>query len=287
MKFSNWPAVNQAGKAGTVEGDVICHCKEYQNYAFPGDNVTTTHETTHGANADIRNAQASAIIAIQPYPFDVSIDLTTDFYCRLIKPVLRKGLSPTEYAASRINAFYCLKDRAAIIQEPNCRKSDASQFIPQSLRFSRFDTYVTGQQAWDDMPYYLFDEGVAYANGADCVIDMASRNEYHDKGNDFMFGPVEFLAYLAGVLMAADKSNSLRQDAIDFAGWHFARVCNIYYAGKSILPWDEMDKCWATLTTGDDGKAIRDFLKNKIGFTFPDGPVNPDDKLKPSDFDLI
>jgi hypothetical protein len=284
MNFKNWPKVNNDVSGDTVYTDVVTHAKDYQSYLFPGDNVTSVHETTHKINADIRNSQGGNIISIKPIISSVNINNND---CRLIQPVLRKGLSPKEYVAGRINAFYCLKDQAAIIQEANCRKSDAIEFIPQSLKFSRFSTYVSGQQAWDDMPYYLFDEGVAYANGADCVIDMNSRGEYHDKGNDFMFGPVEFLTYLAAVLMAADKANSLREDAIAFANWHFIRVSNIYYAGKSILPWDDMDKCWATLKTGSEAQAIRDFLKSKINFVFPDGPINPDDRISPDDFNLL
>jgi hypothetical protein len=247
MKFIEYKAVNSDESGDSVYADTITHCKNWKQYIEAGDKVTSSHECTHGINSDIRNANTNL---------------------------------------GKINAFYCLKDRAVILKEPSCRKSDAAQFIPQPLRFSRFGTYVTGQSAWDNEPYYLFDEGVAYANGADCAIYMHNHGDDKNKGTDFMFGPVEFIAYLAAVLMAAEKANSLQADAIEFANWHFKRVADLYYKGKDAMPWNEMEKCVEILKTGSEAQALRDFMKNKIGFTFPNGPTPTPDNPDPDDFHI-
>lgn len=274
----NYPAKQQIESGNSVYADAINHCPSYKNFWTPGDKVTSVHECTHGINNDIRNAHGAeyniARFKRKSYSLPFSVPISKGFSYKI--------------TGGQKNAFYCLKDRAIVVTEPNCKKSDTIQFIPHSLRFGRYNLYVAGQHDWDNMPYYLFDEGVAYANGADCVIDMASRGEYKDKGNDFMFGPVEFLVYLAAVLMAADKASSLDDNMKNFAQWHFYRVVNIYYAGKGILPWDDMEKVVSALKSGTETQAIRDFLKDKIHFTFPEGPVPPDDKpLTIDDFDLL
>jgi hypothetical protein len=100
------------------------------------------------------------------------------------------------------NGFYCFKDRAVIFSEPKTVKSKAAEFIPQELRGSRFSTYITGQTAWEGEPLYIFDEWNAYINGME-VLKEKIYSEYQNM--DFTCGPVEFMMYGMGLVLAIQK----------------------------------------------------------------------------------
>lgn len=58
-----WNEVNQDNSGQLIWQDVTRHCTSWRNYYFSGDYMTTTHETTHGVNADIRNSTGGRVNA--------------------------------------------------------------------------------------------------------------------------------------------------------------------------------------------------------------------------------
>lgn len=247
--FKPYPSVHKVVEGKSVYADAVNHCKTYRNFLVNNSVTSSVHELSHGIASEIRNSRVSFSTLDDPPP--------GDSYKVMLQPVGAQG---------RTNGFYLLEDRAIVLEEPNIRKKDCIKYIPPSMRDYRYKLYVQGQTAWDDTPLYIFDEWIAYANGAACVIDLDTN--YKDGSTDYIYGPVEFIAYAVGILMAADAANSLNQKLIDFSLWHFDRVVKLYTAGIKILPWAAADKCMDKLKNSPDCKDIRDFLLNKIGFSF-------------------
>lgn len=249
MNWIDYKPINSAVAGSSIYADTVQHCKDYKNFWAPGDKITSAHELTHGINNDIRN---SVVREVPPlfghYPVAARA-------FRLYAPI----------SVGRQNAFYALKDRAIRIDEPSSKKHDCIQHIPESLRFYRFKTYVSGQEAWDDMPYYLFDEWTAYCNGAECGIE-----EKEGKGSDTLFGAVEFMTYCTATLMAAGE---LSPEIIEYTRYTLDR-CKALYTHRDEYPWPDMDKCWNILSTGEDAAQIREFLRVKIGWSFYNQSLN-------------
>jgi hypothetical protein len=259
MNFTKYPATQQIERGNTVYADVVNHCNNYKDFVVNGSISTSVHEITHGINANLRNGAIKATSPGGP--------------CRQYVPTL--------VGSERSNAFYVLQDRAIRLKEPNKRKSDCIKFIPTTLRNYRYGTYVAGQQAWDDSPLYIFDEWIAYSNGAANVIQQSKDGTYKDGASDYIFGPLEFVVYAAATLMAAGDLDPL---LVEFSNFQFRRVFNIYFEGIKLLPWADADKLYGQLKSGSEANDIRTFLKQKIAFTIPDAFV-PDDN--PSNVDWV
>lgn len=187
-------------------------------------------------------------------------------------------------AGGRVNGFYCLRGRAAVVPEPGCRKRDAAAFIPRSLRGSRYHLYVAGQAAWDDRPLYLWDEWVAYLNGADAGIDLANRGLLRaDEKSDWVNAVLEFAVYGVAVLMAAEKKDGKIDPRVAALGnFNLTRTFETYFSGKDVLPWPGLEEQYRQLTEGPDASPIRAFAVEKLGFKDPAAP-----EPTPEDFLLI
>lgn len=276
VSFQKYLKVNSDSGDKTLYGDIITHCKDWQNYADKSSKYTTAHECTHGINNDLRNASG-------------------DWQGK--------------------NGFYVGQDRAIILNEPKFKKSQIAEFIPQQLRGARYNLYVAGQMSWDDKPLYIYDEGVAYTNGAWAAIELKEQENYveavpkiynkgllavqqskksdrwlpvpvqfeDEAGNTIVDGEVEFIAYMAAVLITADKNNCLQQNLIDFSRWLFRHASNAYYRSiKDGFPkFDEQDKLWMTMMVDSCYNTQRSFLASKIGYTFPTGEIPEDDPNPP------
>lgn len=278
VDFLRYPKVNDDNSDATLYGDIIRHCKDWQHYADLSK-YTSAHECTHGINNDLRLASGDW---------------------------------------DKKNGFYVGKDLAIILDEPKIKKSQIADFIPQELRSARYSLYVAGQQSWDDKPLYIYDEGVAYVNGAWAAIELKEQENYVENARDhiqpwygglekkiqmlgksycyptpitywkssstIVDGEIEFIAYMAAVLLAANKlAPPLDQKLIDFSRWLFSHASNAYYRSKkdNFLAFDVQDKLWDTMKTGSCYSEQRSFLKNKIGYVFPDGEVPEDNGPTP------
>ena len=253
MEFVDFKPTQSVESDNSVYADVVNHCKNYRPYLVSGSISSSVHEITHCINSDLRNGAIEKV--------EIPLNTNTKICC-LTKPLI----------TTETNAFYALENRAIRLNEPNCRKRDFIQFIPSSFKGPRYSLYVEGQREWDGQPLYLFDEWMAYQNGAVATIDLIKRNKYKEGSSDYIYGPLEFVAYCVATAMAANKANSLEQKLIEFITWQLQRVFNIYFEGKGLLPWDEMDKCYERLKSGSEANDLRSFMKEKLNFTVPDGP---------------
>ena len=107
------------------------------------------------------------------------------------------------------NSFYIVNTGAIDFPEPKIKKNDVAKYIPQALRGSRYSTYITKAQVWNDQPLYLVDEWIAYLNGAEVAIEEVETGRY--RGRRYCEGPgvVEFSVYCTALCMAIkdlDKS---------------------------------------------------------------------------------
>lgn len=136
-----WPKVRTVNNLGKVLSDIDSHMPAGHIYR-DSNKVTWAHETTHGINSNIRNG-------------------------------VRDG--------RRVNGFYCLEDRAAIIEEPKTTIRKVAARVPQDLQGPSFDLYLRQQAgAWNDTPLYLFDEWTAYTNGSECGRELNAEGWYYE-----------------------------------------------------------------------------------------------------------
>jgi hypothetical protein len=200
-------------------------------YWFPGDGMTSGHETTHGINAHLRNYEAP----------------------------------------QGENAFYVLHDHAAFIAEPAMRKSDIAAYIPPSLRGDRYATYITGQTDWDDTPLYVFDEWVAYTNGAGVAVGQVQAGLYQGQWTDAVMGPLEFVVYAIATARAAsvkDPAYFASNTQFEcFTAWNIARAMRVFQAGRSMsqFTWTHQDDYAASLRTAADAADLRAFARTTWG----------------------
>jgi hypothetical protein len=260
MDFTIFNTVHQIESGDSVYADAVNHCKNYRNYLVARDKPSSVHECTHGIQADLRNG---AIQLSQPGTLTVGT-------CKMPVPIF----TDVPGVQAKTNAFYVLKNRAIRVPEPNTRKSACVQYISSTMRYGRYNLYVAGQREWDDTPLYLFDEWNAYVNGAECVIDMFRTNSYDQGQSDFIFGPIEFVAYAVATLMAARAVGALDETLKWFSKWNLQRTFEVYLVGIKLLPWAEADKCYNQLKAGAECASMRAFLKTELDFEIPTG-INP------------
>lgn len=200
-------------------------------YWFPGDGMTSGHETTHGINAHLRNYEAP----------------------------------------QGTNAFYVLHDHAAFVAEPAMRKSDIAPYIPSSLHGDRYDTYITGQTAWDDTPLYVFDEWVAYTNGADVAVGQVQAGLYQGQWTDAVMGPLEFVAYAIATARAASVKDptyfASNTQFRCFTAWNIERAMQLFDAGRTMpqFSWTHQDDYATSLRTAADADDLRTFARATWG----------------------
>lgn len=282
-----YPAQHEDVAGDQIYVDCIQHCRSWRQMQEASSKVTTAHECSHGAAAEIRIRSGSpyGILRISKGP-QMEAPAGEPAIPRLIKPVaiphaaLHFMTFEGPATAGRFNAFYLTRNQAVKLPEPNCRKRDAVPFIPQGLREYRFQTYVTGQAEWDDMPLYLWDEWVAYVNGADACLDLVKRNEYTEGWRDIVFGILEFNIYSTAIMMAAHaKDPNTEKALLPFFQWHWKRAWNTFYAPElAQFAFPDQDRLLDRLK-GDDGRAMRGYLEN-LGLTVPAGLL-PDNSPLP------
>jgi hypothetical protein len=142
-QWTHWPRVRQVNNPslGKVLQDIDSHMPQGHRYSA-SNKITWAHETTHGINANIRNAQPNA---------------------------------------SGVNGFYALEDRAVVIEEPRTTISKVAPLVPQKLRGVSYNLYLVKQQSgWNDRPLYLFDEWTAYTNGSECGRELNGQGWYFE-----------------------------------------------------------------------------------------------------------
>jgi hypothetical protein len=216
----------------SVLGDIIAHSRQAQ-FGNAHGRSTNAHETTHGINSEVRNEH-------------------------------------TRRLNKRMNAFYVLKGRAVVIEEPNIRKHQVALFVPQSLRSYRYRTYISGQSAWDDTPLYIFDEWRAYVNGGMCNVEDVQRGVYRGGWTDGVSGCLDFSIYSIATAMAVAKhDNSYWQNNEQFRAfliWNLKESYKTYMLGSRMdqFKWSTQDDWLRNLRTSPDAAEMREFINTHL-----------------------
>lgn len=178
-----WPAWHQLEPIRSQVSPNI-HINDVASRMTPGyfgiyrdsDPVTTVHESTHGINAMLRN---------------------------------RHG--------GEVNAFYVFDGRYTVLPEPRFGKSAVARFVlPEFRESGLYRLYVVGQQSFEEDPLYIFDEWVAYTNGA----EMGLRT-------DTLANALIFNFYAAALLQAVDALDpgyAAREELHAFFRWNLGRT---------------------------------------------------------------
>lgn len=199
--WTNWSKVREENnpRYGSVLNDIESHMPK--NHIYRDSNlVTSSHETTHGINSNIRNKHQKS---------------------------------------NRINAFYCLDDKACIIEEPKIQISDIARVIPDNLRGPSYELYlVKSTKDWNNDSLYLFDEWSAYTNGSLTGLELNYENYQYELLQAHNFNV--YCTYLAKVVKERCPDYDDTQ-LKSFLMWNTQRVFGISYteAIKVMAPSPE------------------------------------------------
>ncbi len=213
--------------------------QDIMNHEAPGDNdsyddmITLGHETTHGINSWVRNRMSQG--------------------------------------SKRANGYYLMNNKAALVEEPNMRKSQIAPFVPRSLRNSRYDMYVTGQSGWDDMPTYIMDEWVAYINGSIAGVDLVNRGMWRAGWRDGVKGTIDFSVFSVALGMAIEKHDpayfASNIQFREFLAYNLKRAMQVFHEGRKLRDFAdaEQDRYYQTFRDSPETAAMRDFLNRTYG----------------------
>jgi hypothetical protein len=181
--------------------------------------ITAGHETTHGINSFIRNKY---------------------------------------YDGTPINAFYCLKDRAIILNEPKTRIETVASQVPRSLRGSVYNLYLVEQAStWGDRSLYLLDEWIGYTNGSEVRKDLQIKSRAETVR--YMLEFDVYAIVLAKILEEKEKSYN-SENFKNFIRWNIERSMKIYNGENEAKYFLEK------LKLEDDAESLRLFSRNYFGF---------------------
>jgi len=117
-------------------------------------------------------------------------------------------------------AFYCLNNLAVLMPEPATTLAQVAGRVPVSLRGEVYNLYLVQMQSyWNDQPSYVFDEWIAYTNGA----EARQRLGIADRGETLRYAS-EFIAYAACVAWASGSTDPQMKA---FFKWQTARVIKL------------------------------------------------------------
>jgi len=175
------------------------------------------------------------------------------------------------------NAMYCLNNWVAVLKEPNFNRKIVSRYIPHSLRGNKFDLYVNSGPERPGGPLYLYNEWIAYTNGAIYSIDLSEQAGcYNDcEEVDWVMAPIELGVYCIATLRATgdhDKDYTYvkihGEDLRDFTRWNLERTFNAYKDARrnhphlgGSYPQDYHRK----LLMNPDAEDLRRFIKLLFG----------------------
>jgi hypothetical protein len=213
-EFVEWKPVKSVNNLGKVLSDIESHMPDGHIYK-DSDKITWGHETTHGINSNLRNKHTSQ---------------------------------------GKVNGFCVLENRGVIILEPKTTISAAARLVPSSLRGGVYQLYMVSQAgSWNDRPLYVFDEWVAYGNGAAVRADLNIQQRQET---------VEFNNYAIAVAMAA------RTDDMQFKNflmWNLERSMKLYEANKNIGDTSRSTEYLQKTRTSSDAEGLREFARNYFG----------------------
>jgi hypothetical protein len=237
-EWKEYPPVRNVSESGLgkVLADIESHMPAGHIYR-DADKITWGHETTHGINSNIRQKFSANMVSTT---WNVWRELEG-------KPVYHNG---------RINGFYCLQNRAAVIEEPKVHIRTVAQMVPQPLRGNVYNLYlVTQAQSWGDTPLYIFDEWVAYTNGSEVRKDLGIQER-----SETVSQMIEFDIYALTLAMAVKQGDPNYDDKQfkAFLMWNIER-------SMTFLPESKSETYLQEFRTGASSASLRDFTKQYCG----------------------
>lgn len=202
--------------------------KECGNQYYGGNLITHCHETTHGINNYISNN----------FKPDVNLSNTRGY------------------------GFYVGNNQAVILSQPKLTISQIAPLIPSNLRGSRYQLYLINQQRdWNNDSFYLFDELVAYTNGAVTGLEVADS---FSATNDYMIGPIEFAVYVLFLTIAIKKYDpnylTTNTQFKEFLAHELKRALKTYKTGIVIPVYQWDTNLENTMKNNQDIKDILNLL---------------------------
>lgn len=216
---------------GKVLTDIESHMPAGHIYK-DNDKITWGHETTHGINSNMRMKFSNGVYTNNVW----------NTICG--KPVFHNG---------RINAFYCLENKAAVIEEPPVTIRQVAAAVPASLRGPVYNLYLVQQAgSWNNTPLYLCDEWVAYTNGSEVRRDLniATRGETVSQ-------MIEFDVYCLTLAMLVKQTSYDDKQFKSFLIWNIERSMDLHT--------NEATQYLVKFKTNADAQGLREFTKSYMG----------------------
>jgi len=226
--WTEFKATREVTGLGEVLNDIESHMHKGHIYRDQ-DKITWGHETTHGIHSKLRSKYS------QNYSYMIDRNMRGQSTC---------------ISLDKINCFYVLGDQVAIVKEPNTTIRRVAGAVPESLRGDIYNLYMLQSSAWNDTPLYIFDEWVAYGNGAAVRHDLKIQNR-----SETVLYALEMNVY-AMTLMYAINSNDKQLKA--FFMWNTERTMSLYWKnGPTQKQRDYLEK----IRTNPDAKKLRTFMR--------------------------
>lgn len=236
--------------------------------AFVTNNVADDQIDFIEVNKVSDKIQESSIYAdIVNYAHNPTLDIKNRMTCaHETTHMINSELRNKYRQETAINAFYLPTGWAFVTHEPNIRKIQAANFIPDNVRGYRYNTYITGAREWDKQPLYIIDEWCAYINGALVGIDDIRRGVYRGGRTDGVSGCLELGLYSVGLCMAIEKyDNTYWNDNKQFRAfmkWNLQRAYNTYMAGKDYpeFKWKKQEEFLNRFRNSKETEEMRNFI---------------------------
>lgn len=225
---------------GNALTDIENHLPEkFGTYYRDSDKITWGHETTHGIHSHLNMT----------------------------------------YRKSNEYGLYVGNNKAIMLPQPHVRISDIAEYVPNSMRKSRYQLYLVNQtESWNAEPIYLFDEWVAYVNGSEVGVELSLKGEKRNK-SDYCLSNLEFTIYAFYVCIATQELDP-KYDTTQlfaFTAWNAERAMKLYHQGYEFdhFNWDNHEYL-KHLQNSPDAAKLRSWViktygkkwaKDVLGFT--------------------
>jgi hypothetical protein len=219
---------------GKVLSDINSHMPKGHIYT-DADRITWGHETTHGIHSRLRNKYSKRSTLVRDEQNKISW-LSID----------------------RIGCFYVLENRAVILEEPPITITSARPYVPAALRGTIW--HYMNTSSWDNYPLYIFDEWVAYGNGAAVRHDLKIK----DRAETVTYS-LEMNVYAMAILHAASETEKATDPKVrNFFMWNTERTMELY---RKNGPTQAQNNYLQKLRTDDTktGENLRNFARNYCG----------------------
>ncbi len=153
-------------------------------------------------------------------------------------------------------SFYVLRNRAIVLQEnPRGTLSQVSKMVPISLRGEFYQLYlIDSQRWWNNEPEYLWDELVAYTNGAECRRQLQISNR-----KETVRYAIEMCVYSTCVSRSGKSTDNQTRS---FLMWQIERAMKLYKA--SGIRSTYLDR----LRKSADATELRVYMRDYFGLEF-------------------